>query len=81
MASLAKHPRSPFYSISFRHGGKQFCKSLDTADEAESLGRLAQIELTLSEIKRGRLIVPPEAEFWTFVRSDGKLTQELVVKD
>lgn len=81
MASVSKHPRSASYSISFRHGGKQFYKSLDTPDEAEALRLAAQIEQTLSDIRRGRLVVPQDADFWAFVRSDGRLAQEPTVEE
>lgn len=72
MASLTRHPRSNYWSIKFRFGGKQSCKSLHTEKEAERLRGV--IERTLADMERGRLVCPPEADFWAFVQSDGKLS-------
>jgi len=75
MASLTRHPRSNYWSIKFRFGGKQFCKSLHTEKEKEAQRLRGIIERTLDEMERGRLVRPPDADFWAFVRSDGKLNE------
>jgi hypothetical protein len=74
MASIHR-TASGAYAISFRYGGRQFMKSLKTRNRDEADGQRRKIELTLSEIERGRLVVPDGADLWHFVQSDGKRTQ------
>jgi integrase len=66
------------YRISFRFGGKQYQKSLDTSDDTEANAALGRIELVLRELKTGRKTLPEGADFWTFVFTDGQRTQKLV---
>src|SRR5262249_5892615 len=48
-----------------------------TTDREEAEAVKGRIELTLLDLKRGRLTLPPDADFWQFVLSDGKLTQKV----
>jgi integrase len=63
------------YRIHFRYGSKQYHKSLLTDDETKAQSLKATIDETLHDLKRGRVTLPPDADFWTFVFSGGKLTQ------
>jgi integrase len=72
MASLTRD-KSGNLHIHFRCGGRQFHKSLKTDREDEAEALKGRIELALLDIERGRLTVPPGADFWQFVQSDGKL--------
>jgi integrase len=73
--------KSGTYRILFRFGGKQYHKSLQTADEIKAKGLQASIDETLHDLKRGRLTLPSDADFWTFVFSGGQLTQAVSVSD
>jgi integrase len=77
MASIRQDPASKVYRISFRFGGKQYQKSLETTDETEANAALGRIELVLRELKTGRKTLPEGAEFWTFLFTDGQRTQRL----
>jgi hypothetical protein len=73
MAALSCDPETGIYRIHFRYGGKQFQKSLKTTDDKKAEGMKAAVDETLHDLTRGRLVFPPNADFWTFVRSGGKL--------
>jgi integrase len=79
LASLSQDPKSKNFRIHFRYGGKQFQKSLKTTDNVEAEAAEGRIELTLRELENGRMELPPDADFWEFVRSDGKRTQKAQV--
>jgi integrase len=72
MAGVTRDAQSGMYRIHFRYAGKQFHKSLKTQDEREAEALKGAIELTLLDLERGRLTVPPGANFWEFVKTDGK---------
>src|SRR5688500_3900007 len=74
MASLTRDPNSGIYRVHFRYGGKQYQKSLKTADGGEAEALKGSIELTLLELERARKTIPEGADLWEFVRSDGKRT-------
>lgn len=76
LASLHKHPKSSNWSIKFRFGGTTIYKSLRTDDEKEAQRLRLQIERTVADIERGRLVVPDDADLWQFILSDGKLSQK-----
>lgn len=76
LASLHKHPKSSNWSIKFRFGGTPFFKSLHTDDERDAERLKLQIERTLADIDRGRLVVTDDADLWQFILSDGKLNQK-----
>jgi hypothetical protein len=77
VASLNLDPASGRYRILFRFGGRQFQKSLKTTDQEEAEAAKARIALTLRELENGRLILPPGADFWEFVYSDGRRTRKV----
>lgn len=79
MAGLTKDDKSGMYRIHFRYGGKQFQKSLKTTDEREAEARKGAIEVTLLDLERGRLMIPQGADFWEFVKTDGKRNKKLVL--
>ena len=75
MSTIYADPKSGTFRILFRFGGKQYHKSLLTEDETKAASLQAAIDETLHDLKRGRLFLPPDADFWAFVFSGGKLTQ------
>jgi hypothetical protein len=72
MAGLTRNLESGIYRIHFRYGGKQQHRSLKTTDEREAEARKGAIEITLLDLERGRLVIPPGADIWEFVKTDGK---------
>jgi integrase len=81
MSAIYVDEKSGTYRILFRFGGKQYHKSLQTADETKAKGLQASIDETLHDLKRGRRTLPPDADFWTFVFNAGQLTQAASVPD
>ncbi len=75
MSSIYSATPAGTYRILFRFGGRQYHKSLATADETKAEALKATIDETLHDLKRGRLALPDGADFWAFVFSGGKLTQ------
>jgi integrase len=71
VATLIKRPGS--YAIKFYWNGEQIKRTLGTDSEREALGLQLQIERTLADIRRGRLVVPAGADPWQFILSDGRL--------
>src|SRR5262249_16035785 len=80
MAGLSKRPKSDYWYVFFRFGGRAFSKSLRTTKQDEAERIAAGIEQTLLDIERGRLTVPSGADFWQFVFTDGKLKHKLQVE-
>ena len=77
MASIHKDPKSSFYRIMFRYGGKQFQKSLDTKDEKTAEGMKGKIELILRELEHGRKHLPTGADLWEFLKTDGQRLEKV----
>lgn len=77
MPSLHQDPKSKRYRVMFRYGGRQYQKGLKTTDEQEANGLKGRIELTLLELERGRKTLPPGADLWEFLKSDGQRTQKV----
>lgn len=71
MASPAKDPKSGSYRVHFRLGGRQQ-RSLETNQPKEAKALKGKAEMTRLDLKRGRLKLPPDAELWQFLISDGK---------
>jgi integrase len=67
----------------FRFGqpSRQFQKSLKTTDEKKAESEKGRIEGFLQAIKQGYVTVPPNADFWTFVFSGGKLEDKPSVQE
>ncbi len=76
--TIIKDPKSGYYRIAFRYGQQQFTRSLKTKDERKAEAICGQVEITLSDLLRGRLVMPPDADAGTFILSDGKLPQKPV---
>jgi hypothetical protein len=83
MASIHRDPESGVYRIMFRFGQppRQFQKSLKTSDPKKAESERGRIEGFLRAIEQGYVTVPPNADFWTFVFSGGKLEETPSVKD
>lgn len=58
--------RGEMYRINFRYGGRHFSRSLKTGDESKAEGLRLRVEETLSDLERGRLQLPPEADLAPF---------------
>lgn len=78
MASLVKD-KGGNYLVSFRWGGKQFTRSLDTRDAAVAQAGAARVEETIMRLKRGWADLPPDAEPGVFILSGGERTNKSVV--
>ncbi len=76
MAGLSQDAKSGIFRVHFRYGNKQFQKSLKTKDRKKAESRKGRIEETLLDLERGRLDLPPGADFWQFVWTDGKRDQK-----
>src|SRR6185312_3019594 len=79
MASLIKD-RSGNYLVSFRWGGRQFTRALDTQDDTLATAGVAKVEETLMRLKRGWATMPAEAEPGIFIVSGGQLITKPVVE-
>jgi integrase len=78
MAWLEK--RADRFRINFRFGGRKDQVSLRTEDPKEAEACLHRFEENLRLVERGRLEIPPGADFGVFLLSDGKLNHRPVVK-
>ena len=65
--------RNGRFNIIVRFNGKRFVRSLKTENETVAVTKKLRIEETLKLIESGRLDVPVNADFMTFLLSDGKL--------
>lgn len=75
MAWLEQH-RSGIYHVAFRVGETRFKRSLDTHDKRKAEASAGRIEENLELVKRGRLVIPDDADVVTFLLSDGKLNRQ-----
>lgn len=78
MASLEN--RSGHYHVVFRFGGKKFTRSLETDNEREADRLRTNLEQTIRDVKSGRMVIPDDADIATFLLSDGKLTDQVVIE-
>lgn len=72
--------RKGTFHVSFRHGGRHYCRSLKTANQKKADGAKARLEENLADVERGRLEVPPGADLSAFLLSDGKLQKKVVIQ-
>jgi hypothetical protein len=75
MATLYQNP-SGVWLIRFRFAGRQYYRSLETADEDRAKGIKAQVEETLDLLKRGRIALPEGAthdDAGIYILSGGKV--------
>jgi integrase len=68
--------RSGSFLVSFRWQGKKYRQKIAARTQREADAALARVEDTLSDIDRGRLVVPPDADIATYLLSDGKLAEK-----
>lgn len=68
--------RNGRYNVIVRFGGQRFVRSLKTGNEKEALTKKLRIEETLKLIESGRVDVPADCDFMTFLMSDGKLAKK-----
>jgi hypothetical protein len=67
--------RGETYRINFRYSGRHFSRSPKTGEESKAEMTRLRVEEALSDLERGRLQLPPDADVVTFLLSDGKITQ------
>lgn len=67
--------RGKTFRVNFWHGGRHFSRSLKTGDPRKAEATKIRLEENLSDLERGRLELPPDADLIAFLISDGKLTQ------
>ena len=76
MATITLDPTSGRYRIRFYYGGVQYHRSIKTKDETKAHRILLRVEETIQFLEQGRIVMPPDAEPYTFILSDGKLTEK-----
>lgn len=74
MAGLSQDKRSSVWFVYFRYGGKAFNRSTGTTKRAEAEKFAHRVEERLGLLDRGLIEVPPDADFWEWLKSDGKRT-------
>lgn len=72
MASTAPNPKTGIWHIQFIHAGKPYHKSLRTKKEKEAEALASRIEARLFHLNTGTLSLPPNADLWQWLLSDGK---------
>jgi integrase len=70
---------SGFYFVCFRIGDTRFKRSLKTRDPKEADNLTARVEDNLRDVKRGRLIIPDDADPVQFLLSDGRIATPLSI--
>jgi hypothetical protein len=65
--------RGTKFRVNFRYGGRHYGRSLKTSYPTKAETPRLRLEVSLSELERGRLEHPPDADLITFLLSDGKL--------
>jgi hypothetical protein len=58
---IQQDPKSGYWHLFLRYDGKQYHKSLKTKEQGEAEGLKGHVELTLLDLERGRLALPPLA--------------------
>jgi len=81
VASIHRDPSSGVYRIMFRLGGRQYHRSLKTTDLREAEALKGRIEYTLRDIDLERKVLPPGADVWQFLWTDGQRTKKAVAPD
>ncbi len=66
--------RNGRFNVIFRFQGKRIVRSLNTSDEGVALRRRDEIQETIDLVKRGKLIVPPQADLITYLMTGGKVS-------
>jgi hypothetical protein len=80
MAAIALDPASGRYRIRFYYDGVQYHRSIKTKDENKAQSILRRVDDTIQFLEQGRIVMPPDADPFTFILSDGKLTEKASVK-
>lgn len=62
MASIIQDSASGRFYIRFRYAGESYKRSLSTGDRHEANASLSRVNETLTDIKRGRLHIPDDAD-------------------
>src|SRR4051794_41539421 len=73
MASLQFDESSGRFRIRFYYAGREYKRSIKTADETAAQALLARVEETVRFLEQGRLEMPPDADPAQFILSDGRL--------
>jgi integrase len=76
MASISPHPESGVWHVQFIYAGKPFHKSLKTRKEKDAKALLGRIQSRLYHLNTGTLQLPPGADLWQWLLSDGQRGQK-----
>ena len=80
MASLQQDPSGSWH-IHFRLGGRRFKRSLQTKKESEATSLCGRIEDNIQLVTRGAMTIPPGADAFVFLLTDGKLERSIVLPE
>jgi hypothetical protein len=82
-AFIHRDPESGVFRVMFRFGQphRQLRKSLKTTDEKRAESEKGRIESFLRAIEQSYVSVSPDADFWNFVFSGGKLEEKPSVQN
>src|SRR5262245_28785327 len=75
MASVQYDPQSKRGRVFFRYAGRQFNQTIRFDNRAAAERQLAVIEEMISDLERGKLTMPPEADPKLFIISGGKANE------
>jgi hypothetical protein len=76
MASFDFNPRMGSARFFFRFGGRQFNKTLPAKNDREADRIRAQIEETIVDLVRGKLLMPHDADPASYILSGGKVASQ-----
>lgn len=79
MASLEN--RNGNYRAVFRFAGKKYARALGTDNEAEAARLIANLEQTIRDVNNGRMTIPDGGDVVTFLLSDGRLSEPVLIAD
>lgn len=73
MASSTYDPKTGKARVFFRYGGRQCNRMVKVKSERAAEALCETIDQTIADLERGRLVLPPGADFATFLLSGGSL--------
>lgn len=73
MASFSFDPRRGTARVFFRYGGKQYNRVEKAESERHAERLVALIEETISDLERGKLVMPDDADVKAFIATGGKV--------
>ena len=65
--------KNGYYQIVFRFGGERYKRALGTQDGRLAHAQELRVHENIQLVRRGRLVLPDDADICTFLLSDGHL--------